>query len=149
MNIKSSVLLDQQIAFLEEKREKELLVLKKQMQATSANLKPSRWLKTAIKDVAADQQVRSVFKKAVIGLFMGMVTDKIISLKPGKKTNGLLGMALNVGINLLLANRYAVLKSAGALVVTAVVTKMKKRREKKQLEKHHLAPDMELPGQWC
>lgn len=135
MKTDSSAMLQEQIAFLEEKRENDLASLKQHLKITGEKLKPSNLVKTAMKDVAGDQQVRSVFRKAVIGMIMGVVTDKIVSPKTGRKSNGLVGMAINVGINLLVANRYTVLKSAGALVVTAVVAKLRKRRERKQLAK--------------
>jgi|WetSurMetagenome_2_1015567.scaffolds.fasta_scaffold137824_2 hypothetical protein len=131
-------MLDQQIAILEEKRDKDFTALQQQMGTISGNLKAPNLMKNAIQQVATDPEVRSVFKKAVFGLLMGIVADKIVSLKPGKKSNGLLGMALNVGINLLFANRYAVLKSTGALVVTAVVAKLKKRKERKRLAKNEV-----------
>src|SRR5512144_2796798 len=133
MKTDSSAMLQEQIAFLEEKRENDLASLKQHLKITGEKLKPSNLVKTAMKDVAGDQQVRSVFRKAVIGMIMGVVTDKIVSPKTGRKSNSLVGMAINVGINLLFANRYTVLKSAGALVVTAVVAKLRKRRERKQL----------------
>jgi hypothetical protein len=110
MKTNSSVLLQQQIAFLEEKRENDIEAIKQQLQVTSEKLKPSNLVKHAIKDVAGDQQVRSVFKKALIG------------------------MVINVGLSVLFANR-TLLKSAGALVVTAVAAKLKKRKDRKRLVK--------------
>lgn len=112
MKTNSATMLQQQIAFLEEKRVNDITALRQHLQATSEKLKPSNLVKNAIKDVTADQEVRSVFKKAVIG------------------------MVINVGLNVLFANRYTVLKSAGALVVTAVAAKLKKRKERKLLAKN-------------
>jgi|GEM_PF-3980362 len=136
MKQRSSVLLHEQIASLEEKRENDLASLKQHLKTTGEKLKPSNLMKSAIKDVTTNQEVRSVFKKAVIGMIMGVVTDKIVSSKPAGKASGLIGMAVNVGINLLLANRYTLLKSAGALAVTAIVTRLRKRKERKQLARN-------------
>jgi hypothetical protein len=90
-------------------------------------------VKNAVQHIAGDQEVRSAVKKAVIGLILGVATEKLLALKPGNKSKGLVGIAVNVGFNLLFSGRYKLVKSVGALVVGAIVLNVRKRKERKRL----------------
>jgi hypothetical protein len=95
--------------------------------------KPIKWIKTEVRKVVADEQVRSAVKQAVVGLLLGLIAEKVASLKNAKKSSGLLGLALNIGFNLVLPNRYKLVKTVGAMVVGTIIMRVKRAKEKKQL----------------
>jgi len=97
--------------------------------------KPIKWIKTEVKRIAADEQVRAAVKQAVVGLLLGLAAEKLTSLKTGKKASGLLGLALTVGLNLVLPNRYRLVKTVGAMVVGTIIMRWKRGKEKRRFEK--------------
>jgi hypothetical protein len=94
--------------------------------------KPIKWIKTKIQKVVADEEVRSAVKQAVVGLLVGLIAEKVASLKTGKKSSGLLVLALTVGLNLVLPNRYKLIKTVGTMVVGTIVMRVKMAKEKKR-----------------
>jgi len=96
------------------------------------SLKPFKRMKTEVQKVVTDPQVRSAVKQAIAGLILGVIAEKVAALKTGKKANGMLGLALNIGFNLILPNRYKLLKTVGAMVVGAIVMRVKMAKEKKR-----------------
>jgi len=76
--------------------------------------KPFQVLKKAVQHMAEDQEVRSTFKKAMVGI------------------------VVNVGFSLLVSGRYKLVKSVGVLVVGAIVLTVRKRKERKRLTKQEV-----------
>lgn len=66
-------------------------------------------VKKAMQDFAEDPEVRAAIKKAAVGI------------------------AANIAFSLIVSGRYKLLKTAGVLVVGAVVLTVKKRKERKRL----------------
>ncbi|HZV43423.1 MAG TPA: hypothetical protein VFF90_03035 [Saprospiraceae bacterium] len=99
------------------------------------NRKPMKWIKTEVRKVVADEEVRSAVKQAVVGLALGLIAEKVASLKDAKKSNGLLGLALMVGFNLLLPNRYRMVKAVGTFVIGTIAMRWKKGKEKRRFGK--------------
>ena len=126
-----SEVLEKRIAHLEQKRDTELLALKYQLHETGESLKPANLVKSAVQDVATTAHVRSIFKKAMIGLVVGIIAKGILSKKKNKKPFNLMQMAIKLGINLLISNRYRLLKSAGTMAVSAIASNIIKKRRKK------------------
>jgi hypothetical protein len=126
--------LHEQIAYLEQKQHSELLLLKKQLRKTGQSLKPSNLIKSAIQDVASNTQLRATIKKAVIGLAVGLMTKKLLTSNKNKAPGHLGKTLLRSGLNLLFSNRYAILKSAGALAISALAARRDKNKLKRVTE---------------
>ena len=136
-----SEMLTERIASLERQRETDLLALKYQLHETGESLKPANIVKSAMQDVAHNDQVRSVFKKAMIGIAVGLVAKMVLSKKKKKKPVNLMRAALSIGINMLISNRYRLLKSAGAMALSALATNIMNRRQNHQPVEEDASPD--------
>lgn len=136
-----SEMLTERIASLERQRETDLLALKYQLHETGESLKPANIVKSAVQDVAQNDQVRSVFKKAMIGVAIGLVAKMVLSKKKKKKPGNLMRTALSIGINMLISNRYRLLKSAGAMALSALATNIMNRRRNHQPIEEESSPD--------
>ena len=136
-----SEMLTERIASLERQRETDLLALKYQLHETGESLKPANIVKSAMQDVAHNDQVRSVFKKAMIGIAVGLVAKMVLSKKKKKKPVNLMRAALSIGINMLISNRYRLLKSAGAMALSALATNFMNRRQNHQPVEEDASPD--------
>ena len=130
-----SDMLEEQIAHLKQKRDTDLLALKYQLHETGESLKPANLVKSVAQDVANNDQVRSLFKKAMLGLVVGLLAKRMLTKKKNKKPINLLGTAMKLGVNLFVSNRYQLLKSVGAMAVSAIASSMINKRRKKQLAK--------------
>ena len=124
--------LTERIAQLEKQRETELLALKYQLHETGQSLKPANIVKSAVQDVAGNDQVRSIFKKAVLGIAVGLVAKVVLSRKKKRKPVNLVRTALGIGINMLISNRYTLLKSAGAMALSAIANNLLNKRRNHQ-----------------
>lgn len=137
-----SEMLNERIALLERQRETDLLALKYQLHETGQSLKPSNIVKSAMQDVAGNDQVRSIFKKAVIGIAIGLVAKVVLSRnKKNRKPANLMRTALSIGINMLISNRYTLLKSAGAMAISALANNLLNKRRNHQKNHENSTPD--------
>ena len=129
-----SEMLTERIASLERQRETDLLALKYQLHETGESQKHANIVKSSVHVVAHNEQVISVIKKALIGIAVGLVAKMVLSKKKKKKRKpgSLMRAALSIGINMLISNRYRLLKSAGAMALSALATNIINKRHNHQ-----------------
>lgn len=132
MKMNPSDTLEKQIALLKQKRDTDLLALKYQLHETGQSLKPANLVKSVVQDVATNDHVRSLFKKAMFGLIVGLIAKRVMTRKKNKTPMNLMGTLMKLGINLLVSNRYQLLKSVGAMAVSALASNIINRKRKKK-----------------
>jgi hypothetical protein len=67
-----------QIEYLEKRRAQEYADLKYQLRLTGERLKPINLIKSAVKELTEDDQIRSFALKAGLGLIFGLVAKKVL-----------------------------------------------------------------------
>ncbi len=119
------------IAALEQKKDAEFQSLKEQLRETGQSLKPANLIKSALHDVAASSQLKSLLIKTAIGLAVGYVVKRLITKTQKTNKKQILGNAMQYGISYLASNQNTLLRTAGITIATALITAIKDRRAKR------------------
>lgn len=118
-------LLLESIAFLEAKRDRELIDLKEQFHAVKESLNPINLIKDSIKSVTATPDIKSGIDKTIIGLFSGFLVKNLVfrnSYNPIK-------IAASIGLQIIGASFAAknsdTIKSTGLQLFHTLLSKIK------------------------
>jgi len=122
-NINSIAELKNAIQFLEVKRAAEGQLLKEQFYITFESLKPVSILKNALNDIASSPYLIDNILGAVMGLFSGYMTKKIVVGTSGNLLRKLIGSVLQFGVTNLVSNHSDAIKSFGQYIVKHILRK--------------------------
>jgi hypothetical protein len=124
--------LNDRIASAKAKRDRDLQALKFHIHILGRALKPATLIRQSVEELSVSPHVRSVFRKAVLGIAIGWIAHRIIQARKAKEPGSWKNTLLETGVNLLVAKQYALLRSLGAVVLTTLLTQFKSPEARKR-----------------
>ncbi len=122
--------LNEAIALLEMKRDKELMELKQQLEKVGESLKPINIIKDTLKEIKSSPDIKDGIGKTVVGVASGFLVKNILFGNTYNPMKIIAGLAIQTAASNFGSNHYNNIRSVGHTLLYSLASKLKNRTKK-------------------